>query len=80
MYCIFYVYESFCRIRTHDLAEVESVVLYPLGSNVTKLDKSISMSTILFKTREYPRCDVLLSLTVIITACGGPLKQSRTNY
>lgn len=79
MYCIFYVYKSFCRIRTHDLAEVESVVLYPLGSNVTKLDKTISMSTIPL-TREYPRCDVLLSLTVIITACGGPLKQSRPNY
>lgn len=75
MYCIFYVYKSFCRIRTHDLAEVESVVLYPLGSNVTKLDKST-----IPLTREYPRCDVLLSLTVIITACGGPLKQSRPNY
>lgn len=75
MYCIFYVYESFCRIRTHDLAEVESVVLYPLGSNVTKLDKST-----IPLTREYPRCDVLLSLTAIITACGGPLKQSRPNY
>lgn len=73
MYCIFYVYKSFCCIWIYDLVEVELVVLYLLGLNVIKLDKFILM-LIIFLICEYLCCDVLLFLIVIIIVCGGFLK------